>query len=49
MSDADFDAAIARFNARAVADGGHELNGGQLKLAHRFANGGHRIAVLFPV
>jgi conjugative relaxase-like TrwC/TraI family protein len=43
MTQADFDAAIARFNARVVDEGGHELNGGQLELARRFATGGHRI------
>jgi conjugative relaxase-like TrwC/TraI family protein len=38
-----FDDAMRRFNDRAIADGQHELNAGQVELARRFATGGHRI------
>jgi conjugative relaxase-like TrwC/TraI family protein len=38
-----FDDAMRRFNDRAIADGHHELNAGQIKLARQFATGGHRI------
>lgn len=38
-----FDAALARFNAREVADGGHALNAGQVALARHFATAGTRI------
>lgn len=43
MPPAQFDAAIARFNAAQVADGGHALNAGQVALARHFATAGTRV------